>query len=233
MWPEEVRMDGDILRHETKTVGFLGSGKLREAHNKNKKSMIDPAYCNKVRDVMSLRLRWGSQSGLGDTILDEIFQLNKLSLELFLSWSVNAVILKAAESQASAATSGITALNISPPSSQATASPSHFTPYSPLRFLAWSVSCFLLCLSYGNSLHSVSEYFIWTQPSLGSPPTCVVIKASLGTSLLAGISHWKSWRILLRQNRSSCIFLSSCVILKSKLLYCPSLCENPKCYQVI
>lgn len=68
---------------------------------------------------ISCRLRRGRKRNLfsASTMLDGVLQLNKLSRGLFLSWSVNAVILGAgaAKCQRTAATSGNTALPLSSP----------------------------------------------------------------------------------------------------------------------
>lgn len=91
----------------------------------------------------------------------------------------------------------------------------HFSAFSYLICILFSAAAFhpatasILC-------HPV--YFVWTDPSLFSPPTSAVRKTR---TLIGGTFHCKSWRMLLRHSSSSCIvhFRSYRLILKSKLLY--------------
>lgn len=119
----------------------------------------------------------------GNTMLDGVLKLNKLSRGLFLSWSVNAVILGAgaAKSNAQKPHRGIQLSLYLPHPARHTLSSlflllSHphasFTPhiFAPSQHL-YLFSLYLFpvslspfsspCLSYGKSLFSVSEYFAY------------------------------------------------------------------------
>lgn len=123
----------------------------------------------------------------GNTMPDGVLQLNKLSRGLFLSWSVNAVILRAgaAKSQHTAATSGNTALPLSSPPSlthtHTSSTPHISTP--ALHFYLFSLSRFPSSLfSFFSPLafHMVKASFLCrsilliTEPSTGTPGSIVI-----------------------------------------------------------
>lgn len=137
---------------------------------------------------ISCRLRRGRKRNLfsASTMLDGVLQLNKLSRGLFLSWSVNAVILGAGAGSARAQQKhqGIQlCLYLRRPTTLASASSPSLSPSSPNippHFLALSVSRFptsfyffsltfpLPCLSYGKSLlFCVGVFCLSPRPTRG------------------------------------------------------------------
>jgi len=131
----------------------------------------------------------------GNTMQDGVLQLNKLSRGLFLSWSVNAVILGAGAAKSTEATSGNTTLPLSSPPAHHTLSSlshTHNTPSTPhistpsLHLYLFSldpfpISLFFFLFLFSPAFHMVKasvlcrSILLFTEPSAGTPLCSIVI----------------------------------------------------------